>query len=211
MAYPDLSDLQSRVRDRLNEATASFFSTTQITAWINDGENDIALKGLCLESIQSKSTTSTVRTVAVTCIKVHHVEYIPTGTNVGLIKINPLQIGRAIDDTVTTPQCWFQWGQAIGIDPVPDDTYALKIYTSIHSITGLSEATDEPAIPPEFIPLIIDFAVYRGLLRDNQYAKAAEIYVPYINKLKQVRNRVLERYSNIRKDMSIPNTIVYKV
>ena len=163
MAYPDLTDLISRVRDRLNEATASFYSDAQITRWLNSGENDVATKSLCYESIQSKSTSNGARTVAVTAIKVHHVEYVPTGTNLGLIKINPLQLGHLPTDGVT-PQYWFQWGQVIGIEPKPTATYTLNVYTSIFPTVALAAGTSEPAISPEFIPLMIDFAVFCGLI-----------------------------------------------
>jgi len=210
MAYPDLSDLILRVRDRLNESTASFYSDTQIKRWLNSGENDIATKSLCYKSIQSKSTTNGVRTVAVTCIKVHHVEYIPTGTNIGLVKINPLQLGHLPTDGVT-PQYWFQWGQVIGIEPKPTETYSLKLYTSIFPTVALANDTDEPAISRKFIPLMVDFAEFCGLLRDNQYGKASAVYIPYIQELKQIRNAILTKYSNIRKDLKIPNTIKYEV
>lgn len=210
MAYPDLSDLILRVRDRLNEDTASFYSDAQIKRWLNSGENDVATKSLCYESIQSKSTTSGTRTVAVTAIKVHHVEYIPTGTNLGLVKINPLQLGHLPTDGAT-PQYWFQWGQVIGIEPKPAAIYSLNLYTSIFPTVALSNNTDEPAIPTEFIPLTVDFAVTCGLLRDNLYSKAAAIYIPYIQELKEIRDKILTRYSNIRSDIKLPDTIKYSI
>jgi len=209
MAWPDFSDIRLRVRDKLNESTASFFSDAQINRWINDAELDIATKGLCLESIQSKSTTANQRTVSVACIKVFHVEYIPaTGDPIGLVKINPLLLGHGKTDG-NTPQYWFKWGGVIGIEPKPTAKYNLNIYTSIIPTAEMALDADEPEIPASFHDLIISFAAQRGFLRDNLFSLATGLYMPYLSQLQKARNDVITRYSNIRKDVKIPDVVLY--
>jgi len=209
MAWPDLADIRLRVRDQLNEDTASFYTDNQIDRWINDGERDIAIKGLCLESIQSLTTVASTRTVTVSCIKPLHVEYKPgSGTRLGLIKINPLQLGR-LDISVSTPQYWFQWGNKIGIEPKPGTTtYNLDVYTAIGPTVLLSGTTDEPQIPAEFQHLIVDYAVYRGLIRARKFSGASIIYSDYIKTLQEIRMGVITKYNNIQDDLKIPDIVV---
>lgn len=212
MAWPDLSDIMLRVRDRLNESSASFFSDAMIARWINDGENDICIKSLCLESTQSVTTTSGSRVTEVPCITPLFVEYVPaSGTAIGLKKINPVQIGREISSTPATPQCWIPWGAGVLIDPKPAATYNLNVYTSIVPTVLMSDSTDEPSIPDYCHDFIIDYAVWRGLMRDHKFIMAHSIYVNYIKKLMDIRYNITSKYSNVPEDYSNPKHIVYKV
>lgn len=209
MAWPDLSDIILRVRDKLNESSASFFSDAQITRWINDGELDVAVKGLCLENTQVKTTTNGQRTFSITCVKAFHVEYVPaTGTPIGLVKINPSYLGRVPYDGVL-PQYWFKWGGYIGIEPKPAATYTLNVYTSIIPSAEMALTTDEPEIPAAFHDLIVSYAVQRGLLRDHLFSMFSALYYQYIYELQMARNEIITRYSSIRKDLKIPDAITY--
>ena len=63
--YPyTLENMRLRVRDLLNESTADFWTDAMLNRMLNDGERDVAIKGLCLTHIDSISTTSSTRTVA---------------------------------------------------------------------------------------------------------------------------------------------------
>lgn len=208
MAYPDLADLEYRVRDLLGEATAAFYSDTEITLWLNDGQYDVASKGLCLESVQALSIAS-ARTVAVTIVpvKVLYVEYVPSsGTPIGLVEITPLMIGH-VDISGAAPQYWYPWGGYIGIEPKPAATYSLNAYTAILPQATLSNSTDEPTIQPEFIPLMVQYAYIQGLIKDRLFAKAGLAYREYISTLQRIRQDTIDRYANIRNEMVIPDII----
>lgn len=208
MAYPDFSDLKLRVRDLLNESTAAFYSDTEIGVWLNDGQYDIASKGLCLESIQSLSIVS-ARTVAITIVPVKtlYVEYVPnSGTPIGLVEITPLMIGH-VDISGAAPQYWFQFGGYIGIEPKPATTYSLNAYTAILPQATLSNDTDEPTIQSKFIPLMVQYAYIQGLLKDRRFAQAGLSYREYISTLQRIRQDTIDRYANIRNEMVIPDII----
>lgn len=135
MAYPDLTAeyLVSRVRGYLNEATASFYTSDNLYDWLSAGARDIARSALCVRRIIDAQTTSGNRYInnssTTEYYKPIHVEYIPSsGREVALTKITPLQIGH-FPMSGTAPQYWIDHGaDGILIDPVPDDTYDLRIY-----------------------------------------------------------------------------------
>lgn len=209
MAYPDFSDLKLRVRDLLGESTAAFYSDTEIGAWLNDGETDVASKGLCLESVQTLSITSGNRTVAVTVapVKTLYVEYVPgSGTPIGLIEITPLMIGH-VDLSGAAPQYWFPWGAYVAVEPKPATTYSLNAYTAILPQATMSADADEPSIQAKFIPLVVQYAYIQGLLKDRRFAMAGLAYREYISTLQRIRQDMMEKYANIRNEEYIPDII----
>lgn len=121
-------DLETRARAYLNEATADFFAQADIFAWLSSGVRDIAQKSLCIRRIIDVDTANATRTVATSCYKVMHVEYIPSsGRSLMLTKIDPLRVGHYPLDG-TAPQYWYEFGQTIGIEPLPNATYRLRLY-----------------------------------------------------------------------------------
>ncbi|MCK4252139.1 hypothetical protein KAX97_11875 [candidate division WOR-3 bacterium] len=211
MAWPDLIDIRLRVRDLLNESTAAFFTDTILNRWANDGEKDIAIKGLCLEDIIPKDNISAQRTVDLSSdniVKVLAVEYvIPGSDNLGLIKILPLQFGRLDLDGVT-PQYWSPWSKKICIEPKPAvATYDLVVYAAIMPSDDMSNDTDEPEIAKQFRELIVDFMHCRGLLREGLFSKAAIVYGSYISTLQGIRNDTIEKYATNRLEVEIPDKV----
>ena len=73
-----LGTLVSRTRDRLNEATARFWTDDQLKNWINEGQRDIARR---LEVIQSEASINIVAetndyTPELNIVRIHRVEYV---------------------------------------------------------------------------------------------------------------------------------------
>jgi len=189
MAFPDLSDIRTRIRAVVNESSTSTFLTAAIlNRWINDAERDIAIKTGCLENIDSLTTTASSRLVQFSGYKVKYVEYVPAGTRVGMQKITPKHLGH-VPLNGSQPQYWFQWGRYIVIEPLPGaTTYTIYAYIADYPTVEMSSDTDEPQIPTECHESIIDYAVYRYLLRDKKFQLAVPAYATYINKLQGIRN-----------------------
>jgi hypothetical protein len=126
----DAGDLETRVRFYLNEVTASFYTQTEIWAWLTMAAKDIAQKTTCIRRVLDSQTANGVRTVLFNAYKVFHVEYIPSsGRPLMLTKIDPLRVGHYPLDG-TTPQYWYEYGSSIGIEPLPDAVYNLRLYIS---------------------------------------------------------------------------------
>lgn len=207
MAFPDLSNIRSNVRTMLNETTAAFWTDEELNRLINDGERDIAIKSLCLENIDSVTTTASTRLVAFAGHKILRVEYTNATTPLGLIRIKPNQLGR-IPYNGITPQFYFQWGNKVVIDPMPTTTYNLNLYIADYPAYEMVDDTDEPQIPKRFNELIILYAVYRALMKDRKFASAGAIYQTYINELQLARSQVIERYPDLKDDYKIPDRVV---
>lgn len=205
MSWPDFTDLQTRVRDLLNESSAGFYTDDQIKRWLNDGERDVAIKGLCIESVNSLTTAASTRTVATPYNKVLYVEY--ATTNVGLVKINQTMLGR-LDVSGIVPQFWFPWGKYIGIEPIPTAAYSLNVYASMLPSIEMSDTTDEPQIPKSFMPLIVRYAFYRGLLKAGLFSKSAQVYSAYIYGLQEARDNIMRKWRNLIADTKVPEVTV---
>jgi len=130
----DCGDLVTRVRTYLNEVTSDFYTDAEVYRWLSVAAKDIAQKTLCVRRILDAVTASGTRNVTTSCYKVLHVEYIPaTGRPVMLTKIDPLKLGHypgVTPGTSGSPIYWYEFGSAIGIDPLPDAVYDLRLYVA---------------------------------------------------------------------------------
>lgn len=126
----DAADLETRVRTYLNEVSADFYTQAEIWRWLSVAVKDISQKTTCIRRILDAQTTSATRTVSVNAYKTFHVEYIPaSGRSLMLTKIDPTRVGH-FPLNGTAPQYWYEFGATIGIDPLPDATYELRLYVS---------------------------------------------------------------------------------
>ena len=130
--YPNLdaSDLETRVRTYLREATASFYTQAEIWRWLSIAAKDIAQKTSCVRRVLDAQTAESTRTVTTNAYTVFAVEYIPSsGRSLMLPKIDPLKVGHLNLDG-TEPQYWYEFGSTIGIEPLPDAVYELRLYVA---------------------------------------------------------------------------------
>jgi hypothetical protein len=177
-----LGGVRDRVRDILNENTASFWTDTEINYWINDGIREIAELTGCIQHIDSLITTNGIRVVSYTGYDVANVEYIPSvGDRYSLIQSDPLKDGHVSLDG-TAPQYWWVGKGVFGIEPVPDATYNLSVYIQ-DTATDISVDSQIPEIPPAFRPLIIYYACYRAFHKEQNYGAANFFHQIYNNEL----------------------------
>lgn len=109
-----------RARYHLNEASASFWSDTELLAWVNQGIVDIGARTLCLESSESVALIANTYeyTVAGTYIDLTTVVYNDaSGRKKGLLRKNPQSIGNIRD--VGEPVFWYEWAGKVGVYPMP--------------------------------------------------------------------------------------------
>ncbi len=208
MAYPDLSDLRTRVLTITNESsTSSIFTSAVLNRFLNDGERDIAAKTGCLENIDTLTTTASSRLVQFSGFKVKNLEYIPaTGTRVGLPKITLKHFGR-LPLSGATPQYWTQWGGFILIEPVPASAYTLYATISDFPLTEMSSDTDEPSIPAVYHEDLVWYAVSRCYMRKGRREQGAYAYNRYIESIQYKKfNRVYPK-QDARLATSIPVAI----
>lgn len=212
MAFPDLTDIRSRVRSLVNESSSStFLPDTVLNRFINEAERDIAAKAGCLESINSAVTVNATRLVAFTAYKVKYVEYVPTsGNRIGLQKITLKHLGH-VQMNATLPQYWTQWGSNIVLEPISGATvYTLSVTSAGYPSSSMSADTDEPLIPVSYHEDIIQYALFRALLRDRKFQQAAFVYNKYIESIQSKKQMITAQQPDSRSVIKIPDVVQNK-
>lgn len=180
--YP-LSEIRTRVRDILNESTATFWTDAELTAYINDGVRAIAEIGRCIQTINTTAATvNGTRTVAFTGYSVEAVLYQPSsGTEKALVKTDELRFGR-LQSNGTYPQFFAETGQYVAIEPIPDAAYNLDIYYYA-APTDMSGDADVPSVPLAYRQLIILYALYRAYMKERSFGAGMQCYQMFMNEL----------------------------
>lgn len=209
MAWPDLTDIRSRVRTLINESSAGKWTDAAVNRAINDAQRDIAIKTLCITHVDSLSTVADTRSVPFMGYAVKNVEYIPTTGKIGLQRITPRMVGY-IPVNGATPQYWFQWGKNIYIEPIPAAVYALSVTIADYPAGEMSADTDEPEIPSAFQPLLVLGAAWRLLLRDGKFSSSAQLYKNTINGMQIAKNNIVEIIPDGWQDFKIPKQVVQR-
>ena len=203
MAYPDLSDLRTRVRTLVNESSSSTFLTdTILNRFLNDGERDVAIKTGCLENIDTAATVAATRLVQFSGIKVKSVEY----ANVALQKITLKHFGHLWPGT-TTPRGWTQWGGAILIEPIPAAANTLTLVVADYPQQEMSSDTDEPVVPSAFHEDIVQYAIFRYHLMDRKYQQASLVYNEYIKSIQTKKAMLAAQQPDTRIISQIPDVV----
>jgi hypothetical protein len=172
-----LQNMVTTIRYYLREATASFWSDTEIKALINRAIRDIAERTGCIQHIDSVSTTGGVRDVSCTGYRTVAVEYIPASGRGRYLKlITPTMSGHVFIGLNGEPEYWFEEDNGIGIEPVPDAAYSLRLYVADYPAGDLTANTQVPEIPPAFRQLIIWYAAYVALIKDKKFTLAVFLY-----------------------------------
>lgn len=197
-----LSDVIRRVRSILDEATANFYTDTQITDWINDGARDLARKS---EDLLTFSTAIAVLagtakyTLPTDVIRLHRAEFVPTGQT----QIYPVQasthqeldlvwgVNQAIQSSY--PSYFVTNGYPGGVGsslfqvqlyPVPAQTGTLNIfyyrlpYRFLDPIANPAELVKTVEVVEGWDDLIVHYAEWNALRRDREdrWAEAKALY-----------------------------------
>jgi len=175
-----LKEMITAIRYHLRETAASFWSDAELTVYINQAIREIAEKTGCIQKTENVTTTYGIRTVSFTGYKVVAVEYMPAGSDSRgryLRLITPTMAGHVeynLHDS--EPEYWFEQDNAIGIDPIPQGLYVLRLYFTDHPEADLSGNYDVPEIPPAFRHIIILNAVYQAMVKDKKISVALLAY-----------------------------------
>ena len=206
----------SMVRSDLNETTTTMLSDAELTIQINDGYKDTCVKGLCYENKIAKNNIATsqkvISLVGDNVIRVNYVEY-KTGTTEGgkgMIGILPQAVGY-IPINTNVPQYWFQWGQYLIVEPLPDAaTYDLAVYAACYpSAVLVATSADLPAsnLPAEFHECVYLFTLAFAALKLRRWGDAAMAYNKYIVAVQQKRMEYVMKYPDGRASHELPDNV----
>lgn len=209
----ELHELRERVRTILNESTAALWSDAELTSYANDGERDIAAKALCIQEVQTVTTSlylTDYRKVQFEGYKVLYVEYVPSaGSPIGLRKISPKMLGRQSYTSLGEPHYWFQWGNWVVLDPVPYSTYTLNLYVATFPTCEMSDASDTTQLPELFYNALATYMAYRALWKDGRWAQSNMMYQSYIADVLSKRSLYIDLAVDNKSVVTQPETVEY--
>jgi len=211
-----LTTMRSLIRSDLNESSTTILSNTELNSLINDGYKDTAVKALCYENkIAFNNIATTQKIVPLVfatnhIIRVNYVEYKSGATEggLGMLGVLPQTVGRITIDTYV-PQFWFQWGDYLVIEPLPDAaTYDLEVYAACYPAAVLSADGDLPSsIPAEFHECVYTFALAFAALKLRRWGDAAIAYNRYIGDIQMKRAQYVMKYPEGRLVHEIPGNV----
>lgn len=197
-----LSDIVTKVQQRIRDTG---YSTSEITNYINDTQNDV-FNEYRLPFMQ----TSQGYTLAANVSDITNSVGLPTNftqaidlvlTTDGRDKVLPYRDFTWIDDNypdpddtdvhpASVPAYWYKFGTTIKVYPVPDAAYTatLRYYKKP---TILDADADVPEIPSEFEEILVSGAAYRVLQVKDNYDQAAI----HENKYNELLQKLVVKYS----------------
>ena len=215
MATLTLSTIRSLIRSELNESTTTALTDTELNSIINDGYKDVSAKGLCYENKIAFNNIAAQKIVPLVfatnhILRVNYVEY-KSGTTQGgwgMMRVVPQTIGHMKIDG-STPQYWYQWGDYLYVEPVPDvATYDLEVYASCYPAAVLSGDSDTPTnLPSEFHESVYLFAVAFAAFKLKRWGDAANAYNRYIIDIQRKRNEYVTKYPDGRFAHELPDHV----
>lgn len=173
----DLKEIIFSTSDR-ETVDEGFVLVADLNQWIDDAVADICIRSLCDRDIDSDSTTNAQRFLSYTGIKMMHVTY----NALGIPQIKEEQIGWE-QTGETTPHQWFDENSRIGIEPLPDGSYALTMYVADQA-PAMSSDYEIPLILPQFREIILFYCLTRWLLKTPFAAMAMQFFNVYLQELR---------------------------
>ena len=179
MAY-SVATMITAVRSLLDESAQAFFLDTEITDWIAQATLDISTVSKSVEAGISFGMLlgQWFYALPADSIEVFHVVW--DATKQALRKITPSMVGEDSPEVDgDRPLTWFEWGQRVYVNPVPDAAAAGQNVTVFYA----RSTTDVTLLNDRYQLLAIKYATYMGKLKDKRYAEAAALYAEYGNSL----------------------------
>lgn len=169
------------VRERLDEPSERRWSQEMLRRWINEGTREIARRTEALfDTLDIPVLTPVAEyTVPANVLRIHNVEYLPTGqsTRINLIgrSRESLQLGSFQDLNVSNPYIYTAWGfpptLKLRVFPSPAYNGNLHLYVSrlplIIPVTGGTTDTTNLDFPEGWIEIVYDYVEMRALRRDK--------------------------------------------
>jgi hypothetical protein len=179
-----LSQAITEARDHLNEASAVFWSDSQLTKWIQEGTRIVAAKALCVEADDSvtliantllyNSSTGAGYTWIADCIEPYAAYYDDASNNYkGLIKVHPRELGNVATFTAGSPKYYCLHNRNLYIWPLT--TAAIVTAGGVVMFLYAKETDDITELKDEHQHLAINYAVGKAKMRDRAFGESSAL------------------------------------
>ena len=184
MSYMDFGEIYGEVISRLGNRSDI---TARAKQWVNQAQFSIATsyRFFELEVSVTGSTTSSTRTYSLPS-DLRVILSIRDTTNSRKLNKSDWRTFDKVSQTTGQPSRYDRFGSSIELDPTPDDTYGLSL-RYLKRVASMTNDTDEPILPDEWIEAIILRACWIGALalQMNETSEAFKNeYVLYVSERK---------------------------
>ena len=197
--YYTATTARTQVRALLDEATASFWSDTEIDNWIKEATENISARALCIQDTDTflLATSQYEYTDLVTdgaagvteIVKVWGAIYLnPDDEYIGLKRIEAFQIADLPHMKSGPPVYYYHFDDKIGIFPLPasgQNGDSVKIYFSIQSQT-IGD------LPNEYQALTFLYAASMAYKKEHRYAESDKFYQMYLEELNALKKELYD-------------------
>ena len=209
-----LSLAQSLIEIRyiLNEATASFWSDAELTAYLKEGCRIFSSKSLLVTNIGTISpmilTTpyydSGDETFISNILEIYSVIYNIGTSYKGLVQIHPRQIGNLAKSAVTGPPKYYcLFGKKLYIFPLAS---AVEVAGGTLDILYSGRTDDITVIDDEYQHLPIIYAIAKALQKDKQFNQASLYMQQFFEEIAFERSDKYQRGEDTIQDFKLKGT-----
>ena len=177
-----LSDLQQLTSYWLDDLNMTYFTPTQINAWLNNAQ--VEVQKMLLQARANFYLTPVQTTMVVgqsdyvlpsDFMTEHRLEVVMSGVPPfeDLIPVAPMTLNQQdlVPNNLGTPAFYYLKKNRLVLFPSPDTPLTLRLYYS-YQVANMVNLTDLPDVPPPYVEMIAVLAAYDGLLKDGRSTQA---------------------------------------
>ncbi len=212
MSILNLGTIRTLVRSNLNETTTTPITDTELNSIANDGYINVAVKGLCYEQkIAVNNIPSNVDLIPLdgyNIVRVNYIEYSSPDLPLAMMSVNPQTIGHMVIDG-SSPQFWFQWGNYVKIEPLPDtSTYDLNLFVSCYPAIPMIADTDVPSlIPAEFHECVFLYTLAFSCMKLRRWNDAINYYNRFTESIQKEKSEYYSKFAEVRANLDLSNKV----
>ena len=210
ITYPiSATEAEQEIRSLLNEVTASFWTSEQITNFILQAVMDVSAKLHCFQARDTSTIALTASTLEYAqptgCLKVFAATYRADSTSyLGLQRIHPMMIGHLQGQTTGAPEYYYHAINKIGVWPLPTASEATKKVEILMS----KQTSDIANIPDQYQNLVLWFSTALALLKDKKFGASAHYYSMYLNSVAFHRADIVEYMTDAADMFRVPDSLM---
>ncbi len=171
-------DIRNLVLSWLDDLNATYFTSAQVNVWINNAQTEAAKQLMQAYENYFLRTVSTVTVYGQSDYvlpsdfkKLNRLELVVSGT--GLAENRQMLVPTTLNQLMLvgprpgTPLQYVLKKNRITLDPVPDNTYTLRLYYSNLPV-DMTLDTDVPGVPGEYHEYVAVLAAMDGYVKDDR-------------------------------------------
>ena len=189
---------RAQVRSILGEATASFWTDAELTAWLSEAAQDLSARTLCVQKTADVTlATGTVEYATedytIKILGAYYVSPDIEGVAQGYIGLKRIFLNQIADLPHTTPgppKYFYRYSEdgagKIGIMPLPTATENGQIVKVIYA----AQTNDIAEIPQLLQAATFWYCAAMAYKKEHRYAESDKFYQMYLQKLQAIRSDI---------------------